>query len=166
MGRIVPSGKTLVERMYSEDLFSNRLTSNPNVPLWKRSCATYLLPEDPDPMAPTTTPHHTVVEENIPLNPTLHSSTSLNGFTTYKSRSKRNLAPHPDVDKNHLRRKNRKKSRITDINRKLNPNRHYCNIVTKEEGSEAKLHAATPKEKLETDTQHQITRFNFWKKKH
>jgi hypothetical protein len=36
--------------------------------------------------------------------------------------------------------------------------------VTKEEGSEAKLHAATPKEKLETDTQHQITRFNFWKK--
>lgn len=111
--------------MYSGHLFFNRLTSNPNAPLGKRSCATYLLPADPDPMAPTTTPHHTVVEENIILNPTLHSSTSLNGFTTYKSRSKRNLAPHPDVDKKHLRKKQKKKRRITDINRKLTPNRYY-----------------------------------------
>jgi hypothetical protein len=147
VGRIVPSGKTLVEKMYLGNLFFNRLTSNPNAPLWKRSCATYLLPADPDPMAPTTTPHHTVVEENIILNPTLHSSTSLNGFTTNKNRSKRNLAPHPDVDKKHLRKKQKKQSRITDINRKLTPNRHYCNIVTKEEGSEAKLHAANPKKK-------------------
>jgi hypothetical protein len=109
VGRIVPSGKTLVEQMYSGNLFFNRLTSNPNAPLWKRSFATYLLPADPDPMAPTTTPHHTVVEENIILNPTLHSSTSLNGFTTYKNRSKRNLARHSDVGKKHFRKKTEKK---------------------------------------------------------